>query len=230
MILKKLFEKYNIVITKKQENTFENFFIFLVEYNKNVNLTALTSHDDVLVKHFLDSILIFKDQNIDNLNILDLGAGAGFPSIPNAILNPNTKFTIIETLNKRCVFLNLLVEKLNLNNVEIICKRGEDIFDYEVEKFDITCARAVAKSNILLELLAKYTKIDGLIILPKATLEEVEKNDAKNAAIKLKLKYLSTLSYEFENNNRNNLVFKKINKTPKIYPRNFGQIKKSPLR
>lgn len=230
MNLIELLKKYEIDINKEQEQKLITYFEFLVEYNENVNLTALTSQEDVFVKHFLDSLLIFKNVDLTNKNILDLGAGAGFPSIPNAILNLQTQFTIIEPLNKRCVFLNLLVEKLQLTNVTINCKRGEDINIDEIETFDICSARAVAKANILLELLAKYTKMSAQIILPKANLDDSEKKDALNAAKKLNLEFDKIESYSFEGNDRNNLFFTKKAKTPKIYPRNFGQIKKSPLK
>lgn len=230
MNLKRLLKNYQFELTQTQNEQLLTYFTFLVEYNENVNLTALTSEEDVFVKHFLDSLLIFKNVELKNKKVLDLGAGAGFPSIPNAILNPNANFTIIEPLNKRCVFLNLLIKKLNINNVIVICKRGEDIDDTEIEQFDICSARAVAKANILLELLAKYTKIAGQIILPKANLEFNEKHDALNAADKLFLTLDLIESYNFEGNERNNMIFTKIKKTPKIYPRNFGQIKKSPLK
>lgn len=228
--MKELFKKYNIEINDNQSDLLETYFNYLVEYNKNVNLTAITKKEDVYVKHFLDSLLIFQNQDLENKKILDLGAGAGFPSVPNAILNPNTQFYIIETLNKRCVFLNLLIEKLGLNNVTVMNKRGEDINENEIEFYDITCARAVAKANVLLEILAKYTKIDGLVILPKANLEKEELDNAKQAAWKLNLKYQKIDTYEFENNTRNNIIIKKEKKTPKKYPRNFGMIKNNPLK
>lgn len=229
MNTKELFENHGFSLTKNQEEKFAKYFEFLVEYNKNVNLTALTTEEDVYVKHFLDSIYIFKDINLDEKKILDLGAGAGFPSVPNAILYPDTQFVIVETLKKRCIFLEKLIELLELTNVEVRNKRGEDILESEIEDFDITCARAVAKANVLLELLAKYTKINGMVLLPKANLEDTEKTHALGAARKLNLKYLKTISYTFEENNRNNLLFIKQVKTPNRYPRNFGQIKNSPL-
>lgn len=228
-MIENIFKEYGFTLSQTQLEKLRTYFEFLVEYNENVNLTALTSEEDVYVKHFLDSLLIFKDMDVNDKRILDLGAGAGFPSVPNAIIYPDTQFVIIETLGKRCVFLELLIKKLELNNIKVLNKRGEDISESEIESFDICCARAVAKANVLLELLAKYTKINGFILLPKANLESSEKTHALGAAKKLKLDYLKTISYEFESNQRNNMLFLKQSKTPYKYPRNFGQIKKSPL-
>ncbi|MCC9926167.1 16S rRNA (guanine(527)-N(7))-methyltransferase RsmG, partial [Streptococcus agalactiae] len=177
--------EHGITLTDKQKKQFETYFRLLVEWNEKINLTAITDKEEVYLKHFYDSIAPILQGYIDNspLSILDIGAGAGFPSIPMKILYPEIDITIIDSLNKRINFLNILANELELSGVHFFHGRAEDFGQDKVfrAKFDIVTARAVARMQVLAELTIPFLKVNGRLIALKAAAAEEELISAEKA-------------------------------------------------
>ncbi len=232
MNFKEDLKKINIELTNEAFLNFEEYYKFLVEYNEHVNLTAITDYDGVYYKHFYDSLTLSLALDVTKpINLVDVGAGAGFPSIPNAIVFNNLNVTIIDALNKRINFLNELIAKLKLNNAKALHARAEEYAAFHREEADVVTARAVARLNILAELCIPLVKIGGLFVAMKSVESEQEFLEAKGAIKTLGAEHLKTISVELPNQmgHREILVFKKVNKTPSKYPRQFSQIKNKPL-
>lgn len=232
MNFKEDLKKLNIELTNEAFLNFEEYYKFLVEYNEHVNLTAITDYDGVYYKHFYDSLTLSLALDVTKpINLVDVGAGAGFPSIPNAIVFNNLNVTIIDALNKRIIFLNELIAKLKLNNAKALHARAEEYAAFHREEADVVTARAVARLNILAELCIPLVKVGGLFVAMKSVESEQEFLEAKGAIKTLGAEHLKTISVELPNQmgHREILVFKKVNKTPSKYPRQFSQIKNKPL-
>lgn len=232
MNFKEDLKKLNIELTNEAFLNFEEYYKFLVEYNEHVNLTAITDYDGVYYKHFYDSLTLSLALDVTKpINLVDVGAGAGFPSIPNAIVFNNLNVTIIDALNKRINFLNELIAKLKLNNAKALHARAEEYAAFHREEADVVTARAVARLNILAELCIPLVKVGGLFVAMKSVESEQEFLEAKGAIKTLGAVHLKTISVELPNQmgHREILVFKKVNKTPSKYPRQFSQIKNKPL-
>lgn len=232
MNFKEDLKKINIELTNEASLNFEESYKFLVEYNEHVNLTAITDYDGVYYKHFYDSLTLSLALDVTKpINLVDVGAGAGFPSIPNAIVFNNLNVTIIDALNKRINFLNELIAKLKLNNAKALHARAEEYAAFHREEADVVTARAVARLNILAELCIPLVKVGGLFVAMKSVESEQEFLEAKGAIKTLGAEHLKTISVELPNQmgHREILVFKKVNKTPSKYPRQFSQIKNKPL-
>lgn len=232
MNFKEDLKKINIELTNEDFLNFEEYYKFLVEYNEHVNLTAITDYDGVYYKHFYDSLTLSLALDVTKpINLVDVGAGAGFPSIPNAIVFNNLNVTIIDALNKRINFLNELIAKLKLNNAKALHARAEEYAAFHREEADVVTARAVARLNILAELCIPLVKVGGLFVAMKSVESEQEFLEAKGAIKTLGAEHLKTISVELPNQmgHREILVFKKVNKTPSKYPRQFSQIKNKPL-
>ena len=218
-------------LIKKNKDKFELYYDFLVIENEKYNLTAITNKEEVFIKHFEDSLLM--DQVIDlnkDIKICDVGSGAGFPGIPLKICYPNIELTIVEPTKKRVNFLTMLCEKLDID-VEIINDRVENIAQEFEEKFDIVTARAVANTNILLELLVKICKIDGKIILYKGDKAQDELAGASQAIKTLGLKVDNVSNFELNKGQgkRSLVVLTKKEKTSFKYPRRYAEILRKPL-
>lgn len=232
MNFKEDLKKINIELSNEAFLNFEEYYKFLVEYNEHVNLTAITDYDGVYYKHFYDSLTLSLALDVTKpINLVDVGAGAGFPSIPNAIVFNNLNVTIIDALNKRINFLNELIAKLKLNNAKALHARAEEYAAFHREEADVVTARAVARLNILAELCIPLVKVGGLFVAMKSVESEQEFLEAKGAIKTLGAEHLKTISVELPNQmgHREILVFKKVNKTPSKYPRQFSQIKNKPL-
>lgn len=232
MNFKEDLKKINIELTNEAFLNFEEYYKFLVEYNEHVNLTAITDYDGVYYKHFYDSLTLSLALDVTKpINLVDVGAGAGFPSIPNAIVFNNLNVTIIDALNKRINFLNELIAKLKLNNAKALHARAEEYAAFHREEADVVTARAVARLNILAELCIPLVKVGGLFVAMKSVESEQEFLEAEGAIKALGAEHLKTISVELPNQmgHREILVFKKVNKTPSKYPRQFSQIKNKPL-
>lgn len=223
--------KLGIDLDSVMEEKFNIYYEELIKVNEYMNLTAITEHDEVFNKHFLDSLTILKAlDNKDNLKLLDVGSGAGFPAIPLAITT-DLDITIIDALGKRINFLNETINKLGLTNVKALHKRAEDYAKEMREAFDVTTARAVARLPMLLELCLPLTKVNGLFIAMKAQSGKEEIEEAKNAISILGGKVEKVIELELPDNAglRNIIIIRKVKETPLKYPRAFAKIKEKPL-
>lgn len=229
----KLFSDYNINITDEQFEKFLIYSDYLVEYNKVCNLTAILDPQGITVKHFLDSLLPFNDLEIcENASIIDVGSGAGFPSVPLKIMKPHLCITMLDSLNKRVNFLNSLCEKLSFDNAVSVHGRAEEIgrtAEFR-EKFDISTARAVASLPELCEYCLPFVKVGGIFVALKGSAGEEELTISKKAVETLGGKVSTCKSYTLPSGDKRTLiVIKKISQTPPKYPRNKGQMTKKPL-
>ena len=221
-------------LTDRQKEQYERYFELLVEWNEKINLTAITEKDDVYLKHFYDSIAPILQGLIQNhpIRLLDIGAGAGFPSLPMKILFPELDVTIIDSLNKRINFLHLLAEELDLDGVHFYHGRAEDFAqDKEFRaQFDVVTARAVARMQVLSELTIPYLKVGGRLLALKASNAPEELEEAKNALNLLFSKVEDNLQYKLPNGDpRYITVVEKKKETPNKYPRKAGLPNKRPL-
>ena len=224
----KEFDKCDISLSKEQGEKLLKLYEFLIEYNEKVNLTAITDFEEVVIKHFVDSILPFSKLSIDKgASFIDVGTGAGFPSIPLLIYRPDLEGTLLEALNKRCVFLEAACELVGVK-AKVIHGRAEDYAKDKREQFDIATARAVAAMPVLCEYCLPYVKTGGRFVALKSVNENSD--ESENAIKLLGGKTEQILDYEITNgDSRRLLVKKKISQTPTKYPRNPSMIKKKPL-
>ncbi len=221
-------------LTDRQKEQYERYFELLVEWNEKINLTAITEKDEVYLKHFYDSIAPILQGLIKNkpIRLLDIGAGAGFPSLPMKILFPELDVTIIDSLNKRINFLHLLAEELGLSGVHFYHGRAEDFAQDKAfrAQFDLVTARAVARMQVLSELTIPYLKVGGRLLALKASNAPEELEEAKNALNLLFSKVEDNLQYELPNGDpRYITVVEKKKETPNKYPRKAGLPNKRPL-
>lgn len=218
-----------VVLSGLQLQQFFDYASMLIEWNQKMNLTAISNLDEIYEKHFLDSILPSFDTKIEG-SFCDVGAGAGFPSIPLKIVYPHLQVTIVETLGKRVTFLNALCAKLGFDDVTCVHARAEDYAIEHRESFDIVSARAVANLRMLSELCIPLVKPHGIFLALKGANGDEEYTLAKKAiqvlGCNMKQRDERQLS---DGSSRVNFVFEKIKETPKKYPRAFAQIKKNPL-
>lgn len=210
---------------------FEIFQTLLFLYNQNVNLTTVTEKKEVLYKHFLDSC-IGRSLFPKNALVAEVGSGAGFPSIPLKIMREDLKFCLFESVKKKCVFLETAVEALRLSKTEVHCIRAEDAGREERfrEKFDVCCARAVARMNTLLEYCLPLVRVGGRVIAYKGQVEE-ELAQARRAIAVLggKLESVHTFSLPENFGERALVVIQKISPTPAKYPRGRGKERREPI-
>ena len=224
--------RINVEIEGCKVKDFYRFMYLLLEENKKVNLTAITNEDEIILKHFIDSLTINK--YLTNANkILDLGTGAGFPGIPLTLVNSDKQFTLVDSLNKRIEFLKKIKEECKLNRLELIHARAEDLaknIEYR-EKFDVATSRAVANLRILAEYLLPFVKKGGICVCMKGPNIDKELKEAQNSINILGGK-IEKVEKIFLNNNdmeRNILIIRKIINTPNKYPRKAGIPNKMPL-
>ncbi|MFW6016535.1 MAG: 16S rRNA (guanine(527)-N(7))-methyltransferase RsmG [bacterium] len=223
---KELLKTLEIDINDKQLNQFDNYYTLLVEWNKKINLTAITEKDEVYLKHFYDSLCLIKAHKLSTETILDVGSGAGFPSIPLKIIFPNIKITIIDSLNKRIIFLKELIKVLNID-VELIHGRAEELNRHN--QYDIVTARAVAPLNILTELCLPFVTVNGYFLPLKSQNFSEEVKTIINTLHTLGGKIEKIIDYSYADNTRIIPKIIKTRKTSKKYPRAFSKIKKTPL-
>ena len=224
-------------LTDKQLNQFQTYYEMLVETNQHLNLTAITEKNEVYLKHFYDSmtpILELPEYFNPGISLCDVGAGAGFPSLPMKILFPDIKVTIVDSLNKRIKFLQELVDELGLTNVELVHDRAETFGGKKSvyrEKFDIVTARAVARLSVLSELCLPLVKKNGYFIALKAanTKQELADGMAAIGVLGGKLILDKGFSLPINDDERHLVVVEKLSNTPKKYPRKPGTPNKEPI-
>ncbi|MBD8045695.1 MAG: 16S rRNA (guanine(527)-N(7))-methyltransferase RsmG [Clostridium argentinense] len=220
------------------EDKYNKFMIYkdmIKEWNEKINLTAITEDDEIIKKHFIDSIKVFKiDELKASKRIIDIGTGGGFPGIPMKIMNPECEIVLLDSLNKRINFLNEVIKELKLENIEAVHGRAEDFVKENNcrESFDAVVSRAVANLTVLSEFCLPYVKIGGYFVALKGPAIEEEMNDAKNALKILggKVERIEEVTIEGSDLNHNLVVIKKIKETPKKYPRKAGMVTKNPLK
>ena len=224
--IKELFKKHDIEINDSQITKLEKYYEVLVDWNSKINLTAITDYEDVLKKHFLDSIYLIKHFDFNNKQLLDVGSGAGFPSLPLKIMIPSLNVTIIDALKKRVTFLEILTKELDLN-AKLIHGRAEEFNNRNF--YDFVTARAVARLNILSELCLPFVKVGGLFLPLKGPKYEEELEESLKGIKILGGKYIHTINFQIDDNSRSVLKIEKVSNTNKLYPRQFGKIKSKPL-
>jgi 16S rRNA (guanine527-N7)-methyltransferase len=232
---KQLLSQKDIQLSDHQMKQFARYFELLVEWNEKMNLTAITEEKEVYLKHFYDSIsLAFFEDFAANKAICDVGAGAGFPSIPLKIVFPTLKVTIVDSLNKRITFLNELVQALELEEVSLYHDRAETFGQQAAFRafFDYVTARAVARLNVLSELCLPLVKKDGFFLALKAAKSEEEITEAKPAIAVLGGKFQKEISFTLPitDDERHIVVIQKKKETPKKYPRKPGLPNKQPIK
>ena len=228
-------KKININCTLNHIKLLEDYYNYLIEYNSHTNLTTITNKEDVYLKHFYDSLTIFKNIDINgSYKLLDIGSGAGFPGIVLKIFNPNIELTLMDSNNKKTKFLNELVNKLQLENVKVINDRAELYIANHREEFDVVVSRAVAKTSILIELGIPYLKVQGRLIIMKAsndTLKEELNNCNKiYDTLNCHLEKIDSFMLPVESSERNIVIITKDKITDNKYPRSYDKILKNSLK
>ena len=220
------------------ENKYNKFILYkelIKEWNQKVNITAITEDSEIIKKHFIDSIKIFKFLPLAKAkSIIDIGTGGGFPGIPIKIMNEDNEIVLIDSLNKRIKFLDEVINKLKLTHISTIHGRAEDfaqVAKYR-ENFDLAVSRAVANMTTLTELCMPYVKVNGYFIAMKGPSVEDEIIQSKNAISILggKIEDIIQVSIEDSDLKHNLVIVKKIKSTPKTYPRQAGTASKNPLK
>lgn len=224
----------SVELTDKQVSQFIKFYEMLVEWNKVMNLTGITEYDEVVMKHFVDSLSIVKVNGFDNVTtIIDVGTGAGFPGIPLKIVFPEIKITLLDSLNKRIKFLNAVIDELELENIETIHGRAEDFSkkeDYR-EQYDLCVSRAVANLATLSEYCLPYVKEDGYFLPYKSGDIKEEAANSKKAVKILGGSIEDIISFEIPDTDMARTILKihKTKATPKRFPRKAGLPTKEPI-
>lgn len=228
-----LLKEINVNIDVRQVERFYRYMQLLLEWNQKINLTTLTEEDDIVLKHFVDSLTVLKYIE-NNKTIVDVGTGAGFPGIPIALMNKNNKITLVDSLNKRINFLNEVKREIDIENIETVHSRAEDFGQNKEyrEKFDISISRAVANLSTLVEYLIPLVKVGGRIICMKGSDVEEEINNAKFAIKELggEIKEVNEFCLPKTDMKRNIIIVEKIKNTPSRYPRKAGMPSRQPLK
>lgn len=232
---KELLRSSKIVNIELQQREIEEFYCYmksLIEWNKKMNLTAIIEPKEIIMKHFIDSLTINKYIKEAN-TIIDVGTGAGFPGIPIKIVSPDKKITLLDSLNKRIVFLENVIEELQLNKIETIHDRAEEMGRNENyrEQYEVSVSRAVAPLNVLVEYLIPFVKVGGRSICMKGPKIEEELEQAKRAIEKLGGRIDKVDNFKLPNSEieRNIIIIEKVRNTPKEFPRKAGIPSKKPI-
>lgn len=223
-----------VTLSEKQIQQFMTYYEMLVEWNEVMNLTAITEYDEVMKKHFVDSLSLIQTFDVTRkVSVIDVGTGAGFPGLALKIAYPNMKVTLLDSLNKRINFLNAVIEKLGLTGVETVHGRAEDFAKPGKlrEKFDLCVSRAVANLTTLSEYCLPFVKVGGEFISYKSEKITEEMNSAQKAISLLGGKFDRSKDFNLPDSDifRNLVVIKKVKETPKKFPRKAGLPSKEPL-
>lgn len=227
-----LCQEFGVDITDEQKRRLNLYANLLIEWNEKINLTAITEPDEVVIKHFYDCILFLKAVDIPvGAKVIDVGTGAGFPGMVLKIMRPDIELKLLDGLNKRLVFLNEVLAALDLT-ATTVHMRAEDGGKSPLhrEKYDIACARAVARQSILSEYCLPFVKKGGVFVAMKGPTAKEEMSEAQKAITTLGGGEASIICESLpENEQRSFIVIKKISQTPPKYPRNSAKISKQPL-
>lgn len=226
-------EELSIMFTEEQYKKFYIYMNLLLEWNEKINLTAITDKEEIILKHFIDSLTISKYIE-KNSKLIDVGTGAGFPGIPIKIYRDDVEITLLDSLNKRVNFLNTVIKELNLEKIVAVHGRAEEIGknkNYR-EKFDVSTSRAVANLSTLSEYLIPFVKEGGIIISMKGDSIDEEQEEAKRAIKVLGAKLKKVEKFKLPNSDikRSIVILKKVSKTPMKYPRKPGTPAKEPIK
>ena len=232
----KFLEKLNKIQLNVNDEVLNKFWVYmtnLLEWNKKINLTAITEEDDIILKHFIDSLTIL-EYIPEKSNVIDVGTGAGFPGIPLKIVREDINMTLMDSLNKRITFLNEVINKLGLKKINAIHSRAEELakMPEHREKYDIAVSRAVANLSTLSEYMIPFVKVGGKCICMKGSNIEEELKTAKNAIKELGGEIEKVINFKLpdSDNERNIIIIKKVRNTKSKYPRKAGMPSKEPLK
>lgn len=231
--MKEQVRKIGILLEEKQINQFYQYMQLLLEWNQKINLTAITKPDEIVLKHFIDSLTIAKYIE-KNAKLVDVGTGAGFPGIPLKIIREDIEVTLIDSLNKRINFLKEVIEQLSLSKIEVFHSRAEEFGKNSKyrENFDCATSRAVANLSTLSEYLIPLVKVKGICISMKGSEVEEEIEQSKKAISVLggNIETIDKFQLPNSNINRNIIILRKIRNTPNQYPRKAGLPAKEPIK
>lgn len=218
-----------VSLDDRQINQLDEYASFLKEYNQKINLTGIDEYEEVLDKHFYDSLLLSFNFKLEG-TFVDVGTGAGFPGVVLKICFPDLKVILLEPLKKRCVFLEELIKRLDLKDIEVINTRGEDYTLKHREEFDYVSARAVSNMNMLIEVCGGLVRFGGYFIALRGSSGKEELAKADRAIKEMGfVKESERDCFLFDGSNRYIAYLKKKSSTPKKYPRNYSIIVKKPL-
>lgn len=225
--------KLGYKLNEKQQKQFYKYMILLLEWNEKINLTAITDPKEIIIKHFVDSISIIKHIK-ERDHIVDIGTGAGFPGIPVKIMRNDVQVTLVDSLNKRVNFLNEVIQKLELKDIQAIHSRAEEFGKNEKhrESHEIAVSRAVARLNVLVEYLLPTVKVGGKCICMKGPNSKEEIEEAKVAINLLggKIKNIEEITLPETDIKRTIIIIEKVKQTPNKYPRKAGTPTKAPIK
>lgn len=228
----KLLSELNININEETFEKLEKYYDILISENEKYNLTGITDRNEVYIKHFYDSLTLVKAINLnEELSICDIGSGAGFPGIVLKIVFPNLNITLMDSTNKRCEFLKMVIKELNLENITVICDRAEEFSTKKEnrEKYDVVTARAVAKLDVLLEISCALIKVDGYFVAMKSNVEKELSNTKYFEKLNVSLDEVIEFKLPNECGDRTLVKIKKDEKTSLTYPRRYADIMKKSL-
>ena len=221
----------NVMLSEEQKEMFYEYMNILLEWNQKINLTTIIKPEDIIIKHFIDSLTVLKYIKNEKINVIDIGTGAGFPGIPIKIANESNNVTLLDSLNKRVVFLDNVINELKLKDIVAVHARAEEYIKKEKrEIYDIAVSRAVANMSTLLEYLLPYLKINGICACMKGPNIEEELENSKKALNILGGKIIKIDSFNLpDGSKRNIIIVKKIKNTPIKYPRKNNKPLKEPI-
>lgn len=224
----------NLDVDDTKLNKFALYKSLLKEWNEKINITAIKDDDEIDIKHFLDSLTIFKSGKIaKGMKIIDIGTGGGFPGVPIKIVEEDVEVVLLDSLNKRLKFLDEVIDRLNLKGIRTIHERAEILGNNQEyrEKFDITVSRAVASLNILVEYCLPFVKLNGYFIAMKGaeSAEEIENAEKAISILGGKIEEKIDIKIPLSDITHSLIIIKKISHTPTKYPRHPSKIKKNPL-